>query len=73
MITGFMNVLPVGCSSLFTGEMISYCSSISRNRLTLSCKCIGTLLARCFLQTASSFRGKCIGEFNFPTLNWDVA
>ena len=38
MITGFMNVLPFGCSSLFTGEMISYCSSISSNRLSLCCK-----------------------------------
>ena len=26
MMTGFMNVLPFGCSSLFTGELISYCS-----------------------------------------------
>ena len=38
MITGFINVLPFGCSSLFTGEMISYCSSISSNLLILSCK-----------------------------------
>ena len=38
MITGFMNVLPFSCSSLFTGEMISYYSSISSNRLTLSCR-----------------------------------
>ena len=38
MITGLMNVLPFGCSSLFTGKMISDCSGISSNRLTLSCK-----------------------------------
>ena len=37
MITGFMNVLHLGRSSLFTGEKISYCSSISSNLLTLSC------------------------------------
>ena len=38
MITGFINVLPFGCSSLFTGETISYCSKILSNLLTLSCK-----------------------------------
>ena len=38
MITGFINVLTFGCSSLFTGEMVSYCTSISSNRLILSCK-----------------------------------
>ena len=37
-IMGFINVLLFGCSSLFTGEMRSYCSCISSNRLTLSCK-----------------------------------
>ena len=39
-ITGFMNVLNFGCSSLFTGEMISYCSSNTSksNWLALSCK-----------------------------------
>ena len=42
-----MNVLPFGCSSLFIGEMFSYCSSFSSKRLTLSCKLIETLLARC--------------------------
>ena len=46
---------------------------MSRNRLTLYCKCIGTLLARCFLKTASGFRGKFSGEFTFPTSNLDVA
>ena len=38
MITGFMNVLAFGCLSLITGEMFSYCSSISSSQLTLSCK-----------------------------------
>ena len=38
MITGLMNVLPFGCSSLFTGDVISYCSKISSNLFTLSCK-----------------------------------
>ena len=51
IITGFMNVFPSGCSSLFIGEIISYCSRVSSNLLTLSCKRIGTLLARCFLKT----------------------
>ena len=37
MITGLMKVFPCGCSSLFTGELISYCSKISRNLFTLSC------------------------------------
>ena len=38
IITGFMNVFPFGCSSSFTGEMISYCPNMSSNLLTLSCK-----------------------------------
>ena len=38
MITGLMKVLPFGCSSLFTGEIISYCSKMSSNLFTLSCK-----------------------------------
>ena len=29
MITGFIKVLPFGCSFLFTGDMISYCSRMS--------------------------------------------
>ena len=52
-----------GCSSFFTGEMISYCSRVSSNPLTLSCKWIGTLLALSFLKTASGFKGRCSGEF----------
>ena len=38
MITGLINVFPFGCSSLFTGDIFSYCSKISNNLLTLSCK-----------------------------------
>ena len=38
MITGLMKVLPFGCSSLFTGDIIWYCSKISSNLITLSCK-----------------------------------
>ena len=37
MITGLINVLPSGCS-LLTGDIISYCSKILSNLLTLSCK-----------------------------------
>ena len=37
MITGLIKVLPFGCSSLFTGEIISYCSKMSSNLFTLSC------------------------------------
>ena len=71
MITGLIKVLPFRCSSLFTGDIISYCSKMSR--FTLSCKCIGTLLTLCFLKTASPFKGKCSGELIFPTSNFDVA
>ena len=73
MITGLINVLPFGCSSLFTGEIISYCSRIFHNLLTLSCKWIGTLLALRFLKTASGFIGRCRDELTFPTSNFDVA
>ena len=38
MITGLIKVLPFGCSSLLTGEIISYCSKMSSNLFTLSCK-----------------------------------
>ena len=38
MITRLMKVLPFGCSSLFTGDIISYCSEISSNLFTLSCR-----------------------------------
>ena len=67
IITVFMNAFSFGCSSLFTGEMISFCSNI----LTLSFKGIGTLLARYILKTLSGFRGRCSGEFTSPTSNLD--
>ena len=73
MITGLITVLRFVCSSLFTGDIISYCSEMSSSLFTLSCKCIGTLLALCFLKTASGFKGKCSGELVFPTSNFDVA
>ena len=38
MITGLINLLPFGCSSLLTGDIISYCSQLFSNLLTLSCK-----------------------------------
>ena len=44
MITELIEVLPFGCSSLFTGDIISYSSKMSSSLFTLSCKCIGTLL-----------------------------
>ena len=72
MITGLIKVLLFGCSSLFTGDTISYCSKMSSSLFTLSCKCIGTLLALCFLKIASGFKGKCSGELIFPTSNFDV-
>ena len=64
MIREFMNVVNLGCSSLFTGEMISF---FPVRQVILSCKRIGILLARCFLKTASSFRGKLRCKFTFPT------
>ena len=64
-ITGLIKVFPFGCSSLFTGDTTSYCSRMSSNLFTLSCKWIGTLLALCFLKTASGFKGKCSDEFFF--------
>ena len=46
---------------------------MSSNLFTLSCKCIGSLLALCFLKNASGFKGKCSEEQIFPTSNFDVA
>ena len=46
---------------------------MSSNLLTLSCKCIGTLLALFFLKTASGFRDKSSGESTFPTKKLDGA
>ena len=41
IITGFIKVFPLGCCSLFTGDIIA---SVFRNQVTLSCKCIGKCL-----------------------------
>ena len=38
MITGLIKVIPFGWSSLLTGDIILYCSNISSNLFTLSCK-----------------------------------
>ena len=73
LITGLKRVFPFGGSSLSTGDKISYCSRKSSNLFTLSCKWIGTLLALCFLKTASGFKGRCSGEIVFLTSNLDVA
>ena len=48
-------------------------SKVSSRLITLSCKCIGTLLDLCFLKIASSFKVKRGGELNFPTSNFDAA
>ena len=53
--------------------MISECSRMTSDLLTLSCKWIGTLLDLCFLKTASGFKGRCSGDFIFTTSNLDVA
>ena len=65
IITGLIKVLPFGCSFSFTGDIFSYCSRMSSNLLTLSCKWIGNLLAHCFLKTASGLKGRRRGEFFF--------
>ena len=65
IITVLINVFPFGSSSFFTGDMISFCSRMSSNLLTL--------LALSFLKTASGFTGRCSGEFIFSTSNLDVA
>ena len=36
--TGLIRVFPFGFFSLFTGDIISYCSRMSSSLLTLSCK-----------------------------------
>ena len=55
MITGLIKVLHFGCFSLLSGDIISYCSKMSSSLFTSSCRCIGTLLALCFLKIASGF------------------
>ena len=73
MITGFIKLLLYGCSFLFTGDIISFCSKLSSNLFTLSCRCIGTLLALCFSKIASDFKGRCSDELICPMSNFDVA
>ena len=73
IITGLIKLFLFSCYSLFTGDMISYCSRMSSNLLTLSCNWIGTLLALSFLKTVSGIKGRCSGEFIFATSNSDVA
>ena len=53
--------------------MILYCSRMSTNQFTLSCKWVGILLACCFLKTASGLRGRCKGESNFQMSSLDSA
>ena len=43
-----MKTFPIGCSSFFTGDMISFCSRTSSSLFTLTCKWIGSLLSLCF-------------------------
>ena len=38
LITGLIELFAFGCSSLFTGGIISYCSKMSSSLVTLSCK-----------------------------------
>ena len=38
IIKGLIKVFPFGCCSLFTGEIILFCSRMSRSLFTLSCK-----------------------------------
>ena len=49
IINGLIKVFLFSCSFLFTRDLISYCSRMSSNLLTLSCKWIGTLLAHSVL------------------------
>ena len=50
-----IKVLPLACSSLFTGDIFLYCSKTLSNRFTLSCKCINTLIAFCFFENCVRF------------------
>ena len=57
VITGFINLFHFGCCSFSSGQIISNFPSMSNSLINLSCKCIGTLLASCFLNSASAFSG----------------
>ena len=45
---------------------------MSKNLFVLSCKCIGSLLTRCFLKYASGLSRWCSCECIFPTSDFDV-
>ena len=47
----------LSCCYLLAGDIVLFCSRMSKSLFTLSCKCIGTLLARCFFKTASCSSG----------------
>ena len=49
---------------MFTGEIILYCSRMSKSLFSLSCKSNGILLARRFLKIALGVGGRCCGECN---------
>ena len=66
IVTGIINVFNLGCCSVFTGDIISYFSRMSRGLFTLSFKCLGTLLEHCF---SVNFGGEC----KFLTSIFDVA
>ena len=64
----------LGCCCLNTGEIIAYCSRMSRSMFILSCKCTRNFLCVFFvLKTASGLSVKCSDEFIFPMPNFDVA
>ena len=73
IITGLIKVFPFGCSSLFTGDIIWYCSRMSSSLLTFHVNEFVLYLLFVFLKNASGFMGKCSGENIFPTSNLDVA
>ena len=63
----------LGCCFLFIGEITSYYSRMSKRLFTLSCKCIGTLLARCLLKIAFGLSVRCSSEcffFQHQNLMW---
>ena len=73
MITGFIKVILFGCCSLFTGDIIYFCSKLSSNLFSLSCMCIDTLRALCFSKIASGFKGRCSDELICTMSKFDIA
>ena len=55
----------LGCCSLLSVEIILHCSRMSKSLFILSCKCIGTLLGRCFLKNALDLRARGRAECFF--------